>query len=86
MLNDGNHAYEPAPDGKERKGVENDKNFERLLDSDEAAGLLRMHPRTLRTKARIGSIPGVHVGKRWRFRASTLNRWLENSAAEQTAS
>lgn len=81
MLEDGNHAYDRAPDEKERKGVQNDKSFEPLLDTDEAARLLRMHPRTLRTKARIGSIPGVQVGRRWRFRASTLNRWLGKLAS-----
>ena len=37
MLEDRNHAYDPAPDDKERKGVQNDKNFEPLLDTDEAA-------------------------------------------------
>ncbi|MBZ5686688.1 MAG: helix-turn-helix domain-containing protein [Acidobacteriia bacterium] len=40
-----------------------------------------MHPRTLRTKARRGSIPAVQVGKRWRFRASTLDRWLGKLAS-----
>jgi len=81
MLEDKNHAFETAPEGTERKGVQNDKNFEPLLDTDEAARLLRIHPRTLRTKARIGSIPGVQVGRRWRFRASTLNRWLGKLAS-----
>jgi len=47
------------------------------MDTDEAAILLRMHPRTLRTKARKGLIPALQVGGRWRFRASTLNHWLE---------
>ena len=50
--------------------------FEPLLDVAEAAILLRMHPRTLRAKARKRIIPAIQVGKRWRFRASTLNDWL----------
>ena len=81
MLEHGNHAYDTAPDELERKKVPNDRSFEPLLDTDEAAKLLKMHPRTLRTKARIGSIPGVQVGRRWRFRASTLNRWLGKLAS-----
>ncbi len=81
MLEDGHQAYDSTPGDKERKGVQNDKAFEPLLDTDEAAKLLRMHPRTLRTKARTGSIPGVQVGRRWRFRASTLNRWLGKLAS-----
>jgi excisionase family DNA binding protein len=56
-------------------------DFEALLDVAEAARLLRMHPRTLRTKARKRIIPAVQVGRRWRFRASTLNDWLEKLAS-----
>lgn len=50
--------------------------FEPLLDSDEAAALLRIHPKTLQRMAREGKIAAVHIGKLWRFRASDLNRWL----------
>jgi hypothetical protein len=51
--------------------------FEPLLDAIEAAALLRMHPTTLKKKkARLGEIPGRHVGKYWRFRVSDLNDWL----------
>ena len=50
--------------------------FEPLLDAVEAAALLRMHPNTLRMKARLGEIPGRHVGKYWRFRISDLNNWI----------
>lgn len=50
--------------------------FEPLLDSDQAAALLRIHPKTLQKKARAGEIPGRHVGNRWRFRVSDLNDWL----------
>jgi excisionase family DNA binding protein len=68
-------------DIKERKQVQSQRDFEPLLDTEEAARLLRMHPRTLRTKARRGSIPAVQVGKRWRFRASTLDRWIGKLAS-----
>lgn len=50
--------------------------FEPLLDAIEAAALLRMHPNTLKRKARLGEILGRHVGKYWRFRVSDLNDWL----------
>jgi excisionase family DNA binding protein len=51
-------------------------DFEPLLDVTEAAALLRMHPNTLRMKARFGEIPGRHLGKYWRFRISDLNDWV----------
>jgi len=81
MPENANQRHQPASDVRERKGAQNDKNFEPLLDAEEAARLLRMHPRTLRMKARKGAIPGVQVGKRWRFRASMLDRWLGNLAS-----
>lgn len=67
-----------------REGKQPDKSdagFERLLDVAEAARLLRMHPRTLRTKARERIIPAVQIGRRWRFRASILNDWLGKLAS-----
>jgi len=55
--------------------------FESLLDVAEAAKLLRIHPKTLRNKARLGIIPAVHVGRLWRFRPSALNEWLDGIAS-----
>lgn len=55
--------------------------FEPLLDSEEAAALLKIHPKTLQKLARNGEIEALHVGKVWRFRASALNRWLEELAS-----
>lgn len=49
------------------------ENFEKLLDSDEAAALLGIHKKTLQRLARPGEIPGFQIGDLWRFRASTLN-------------
>ena len=54
-----------------------DPEFEVLLNVAEAARLLRIHPKTLRVKAGHGIIPGIQIGRVWRFRVSMLNRWLE---------
>jgi excisionase family DNA binding protein len=51
--------------------------FEPLLDSDEAAALLKIYPKTLQRLARTGEIRGLQVGKLWRFRVSVLNAWLD---------
>jgi excisionase family DNA binding protein len=67
-----------------REGVREDKRdggFEPLLDVAEAAKLLRIHPKTLRVKARRGVIPAIQIGRVWRFRASALNRWLDDIAS-----
>jgi excisionase family DNA binding protein len=50
--------------------------IEPLLDSDEAASLLKIHPKTLQRMARNGEIAGLQIGRLWRFRASCLDEWL----------
>lgn len=63
------------------KQPEPDPLFEPLLDSDEAARLLRIHPKTLQKMARDGEIVSIHIGKLWRFRASDLNKWVDKIAS-----
>jgi excisionase family DNA binding protein len=58
--------------------------FEELLDLRETASLLGMHWKTLETMARTHKIPALKVGKRWRFRVSSLNRWLEHEINSNT--
>ncbi len=55
-----------------------DASFEPLLDSDEAAALLKIHPKTLQRMARRGEVPGIQIGNLWRFRASALNAWMND--------
>ncbi|MCU1242848.1 MAG: hypothetical protein JWO71_3574 [Candidatus Acidoferrum typicum] len=59
--------------------VRSDHAFEPLLDSAEAASLLRIHPKTLQRMARNGEIAGIQIGRLWRFRASVLNSWLDRT-------
>ena len=58
-----------------------DAVFEPLLDSSEAAALLKIHPKTLQKLARNGEIAAIQIGKLWRFRVSALNEWLEKIAS-----
>lgn len=55
--------------------------FERLLNTEEAAMLLRIHPKTLQKLARKGEVAAIQIGKLWRFRVSALNEWLEKMAS-----
>jgi excisionase family DNA binding protein len=57
-----------------------EQTFEPLLDSEEAAALLKIHPKTLQRMARRGEIPGIQIGKLWRFRASDLAQWVQQIA------
>ena len=54
---------------------------EPLLDSDEAAAIMKIHPKTLQKLARKGVVRGIHVGKLWRFRAREIERWIEGQLA-----
>ena len=57
------------------------KDFEPLLDSEEAAALLKIHPKTLQKLARRGEVVAIQIGRRWRFRVSALNDWLNKIAS-----
>jgi excisionase family DNA binding protein len=48
------------------------KFIEPFLDSDQAAAILRIHPKTLQRLARCGQVTGYRIGKLWRFHASDL--------------
>lgn len=56
--------------------LENRISFEPLLDDEQAAELLGIHPETLQRLARVGEIPAHRVGRFWRYRASELDAWL----------
>ena len=56
--------------------------FERLLDAEEAAALLKIHPKTLQRMARQGKLPAHPFGdgqrKRWRFLLTELDAWMRS--------
>lgn len=54
---------------------------EPLLDSHQAAAMLKVHPRTLQRLVHRGEIAAVHVGKLWRFKASVLTAWIDRDIA-----
>ena len=60
------------------------ENFEPLLNSQEAATLLQIHPKTLEKLARDGEVPSHRIGDLWRFRASELDRWLKSKLSSES--
>ena len=52
--------------------------FEPLLDSREAAAMLKIDDKSLQAMARAGNVPGFQIGKLWRFRASELDKWVRS--------
>jgi excisionase family DNA binding protein len=64
-----------------RKPVAGVHPLESLIDSQAAAFLIGIHPKTLQRMARTGEIKSVHVGKLWRFRASAIEEWINQRLA-----
>ena len=55
-----------------------EQTFEPLIDANEAGRILKLHPVTIREMAGKGAIPGLKIGKVWRFRVSSLDAWIDS--------
>lgn len=69
-----------APESEPPKGRFPKVSREPLISSNQAAAMLKVHPRTVRRLVRCGKIAAVQVGKLWRFKSSTLEAWIDKSA------
>ena len=50
--------------------------LESLLDNEQAAALVKVHPKALPRYARIGLVASLRVGRQWHFRVSDLGHGL----------
>ena len=50
-----------------------------VLTIDELAAYLKIAKSTLYKLAQEGRLPGQKVGKHWRFRKVSIDRWLEEN-------
>lgn len=75
------HEFEGVPQSA-RKPVASEPFIpEPLLDTDQAAAIMRVHPKTLQRYARQGLVRGFQLGSMWRFRASDIDRWISEQLA-----
>ena len=49
---------------------------EPLIDAKRAGILLKFHPKTVKRLAKEGVLPGIKIGRVWRFRESSLDAWM----------
>jgi len=56
----------------------------KLITVQEAAELLRVHPRTVMNMAKRGELPGSKIGKQWRFDLEAVEAWIANSFRQPT--
>ncbi|RMH31085.1 MAG: DNA-binding protein [Planctomycetota bacterium] len=53
-----------------------------ILTIDELSEYLRISKSSLYKLAQEGKVPGQKVGRHWRFRKNTVDRWLDERHAE----
>lgn len=58
---------------------------EKLLTTEEAADLLRIHPYTLTRMARDGEIKACKVARSWRFTHEELDAFLQRNQQKVSA-
>jgi excisionase family DNA binding protein len=49
-----------------------------VMTVEDVAGYLRVNPATVYKLANTGQIPGMRLGRSWRFLRPLLDEWLEN--------
>ena len=55
---------------------------EPLKTCEEVAEYLGVQPSTVRRLAAKGDIPGVKIGRQWRFKMETLVQWIEQRSEQ----
>ncbi len=50
---------------------------------EELAEYLRLSEATIYRKAKMGTIPGVQIGRSWRFRRTTIEEWIRKNSQYQ---
>lgn len=54
------------------------QGIEVFLTTKEASQVLKIHPKVLERMAKRGEVPALKVGKFWRYRATTLDAWINS--------
>ncbi len=67
----------PAGHGERHLGGMS-QGIEVLLTSKEASQVLKIHPKVLERMAKRGEVPALKVGRFWRYRATTLDDWINS--------
>ena len=52
--------------------------IEKLLTNKEVGELLGIHPKVCERMAKRGEIPGLKVGRFWRYQTAALDGWINS--------
>ncbi len=50
--------------------------YEPVVGAEEVADMLDCSSKTVLRMAKAGQLPGIQIGKLWRFRRSVIDRWI----------
>ena len=57
-----------------------------LMKTKELAKYLKLHEITITKYAKAGVIPGIRIGRVWRFRKEAIDKWISNLATADSSS
>ena len=60
-----------------------DGRLDDVLTIEELPAYLKVPKSTLYKLVREGKVPSQKVGRHWRFRKETIDRWLDETRAEE---
>ena len=60
-----------------------DEKLGNVLTIEELSAYLKIPRSTLYKLVREGKIPSHKIGRHWRFRKETIDRWLDETSAEE---
>jgi excisionase family DNA binding protein len=69
-MNEIHHSLKPDPAPR----LDMSTTTDQLWTVDELAGYLKLQPETVRGMARRGELPGIKIGKVWRFRKLAIKK------------
>jgi excisionase family DNA binding protein len=52
--------------------------MDEIMTVEELAKYLRVQPQTIYTWVQGEKIPGVKIGKEWRFKRSIIDKWFDS--------
>jgi excisionase family DNA binding protein len=55
---------------------------QQLMTVEEVAKYLQLNPQTVSRMAQRGELPAAKIGRHWRFRRETLDKFLDEEAAK----
>jgi excisionase family DNA binding protein len=70
-----------ASSNRESYMAPDEDNLAPVMTVEDVAGYLRIPKSSIYKLARAGQIPGLKVGRHWRFHRETIENWLAGTGA-----